>query len=163
VISEPTVELNSLFVSAGQHKSYVTAVCLRACNDTLVIKSPSTVLVNGKGLAIGGQALATSFAVQRPHKHRIEVVVPQKWSLSFNVDAHVDIDDALPLHEYNGKTHGVLGHTMKHRDPSGKSKCNARNEGGCEVEGVPEDYIVHGDDLCGTAWKYTQFDADMCV
>jgi len=161
LISDPTMQLNALFVPGPGNRTFLGALCMRFCNDSVIISGPDHASINGKGLSIGGHYINDKLVVHRHHKHELEAVVIDRWAMTFRFNQHVDMSSLVADFAYDGKVHGVMGHTMA-RTPEQTRHCNEEVEGGCEVVGDWRDYIVHGD-LCSTEWTHSQFDASACL
>lgn len=166
IISDPVIQLNSLFVPARYRHTFFGQMCLRVCGGDVVTLAPTaSIHVNGKQLAIGHEYNnAGRLTVKRTSKHEVEIEIPNRWSLHFRVGAHIDIVKAQPHFAWDEKTHGVLGHTLKPLDAEARGqRCNVRLQGGCNVEGDWTEYLIESGNLCSTKWTHSMFDTQACL
>jgi len=161
IISDPTLELNTNFIQSIHGTTVLGNTCARVCDHTLTMTPEKMVYVDGVELREGKTFNASNLIVDRIDRSYVTVLIPNRWNMRFHmftesdVGDHINIDYAVPLYNYDGKTHGVLGHTMSGK-PVPPEKCNIFNEGSCEVLGSFKDYEVKGD-ICSSEWTFTQF------
>jgi len=168
LVSDSTVEINSHFIADHFHEqnfTYLGPTCIRSCDQTVVLNPDQTIEINGhrhrftytdqtliQNSAISVQMLTPKVAV---------VTIPGKWSFEIAMlGDRININHVYVGH-HDDNVHGVLGHTLGLLPGREHRKCNSFEEGGCQVEGVFQDYIVHGD-LCSTLWTHQRFDHTKC-
>jgi len=89
------------------------------------------------------------------------VHIPGKWEFEIAMlGDRININHAEHLGT-DMQVHGVLGHTLNRTIPVDHTGCNSYEEGGCEVDGIQQDYEVLGD-LCSTVWTYGKFSPQSC-
>jgi len=166
MISDPSVEVNSAFTQSFRQTTVLGDTCVRVCGHSLVMTTLQEVFVDGKELVAGQSFNSTTLNVLREDRSYVLVDVPGRWHFRFNMISnrygdHINVDIAQALYAYDGKTHGVLGHTLK-GTPVPKAKCNKVTEGSCEVEGSFTDYEVAGD-ICSSEWRHSFFNPSTCA
>jgi len=171
LISDKHVQVNARFLpwrkstNPRNATTVLGSVCVRFCNDTIT--------VNGSGY------------VTRSYVANPDLIVTTNGSLA-HIAAGLWTMDVMPvpghrLHFLNLLNvnllhrpfaglfiHGILGATAPsifgdRALPKKTGNCKNNKEGGCELEGNWRDYEIEGNELCGTTFKYSQFDADFCV
>jgi len=169
LISDPTVQLNSLFVPAAVPGSmgndFLGPTCLAVCGETVEVFPNRTVLFNNRvvvpGAAFGSNLVSGAWSSVgfKEHNNVVKISVPN-WDVEISMSTgwHVNIDRVTAAHAQSDRTHGVLGHTLQGKVVGGV--CNVAANGGCEVVGNPEDYVVPS--LCSTQFHYSQFDRSAC-
>jgi len=168
IISDPSVEVNSVFTRTSFHNHTVLGdTCVHVCGHAVTMTPQQAVQIDGKELRFGSTFESSTITVSRPTAQRIEMTIPNRWNLRFsliksNIDdeSMINLDHARPLYAYGNRTHGVLGHTLKGQ-PLPKSKCNLYAYGSCEVEGHFRDYEVVGG-VCSSTWAHSFFDVEHC-
>jgi len=166
LISDPSVQINSVFIPGLYDTTMLGNTCVRTCGHTLEVTPQFGVYLDGKVLATGGRFNSSGLVVSRYAREYVEVTIPHRWHMRFNIipsvfGDHINVDYATPLYTYNNQTHGILGHTMSGKRVP-KERCNTSNEGACEVEGAFRDYEVVGD-LCSVKWTHSFFDPTNCM
>jgi len=161
IISDPSMQMNVDFVRSLHGDTVLGDTCIRTCGHTVAVSPQKTVYVDGKEIRVNQMFNSTSLFVDHYEAEYVHVIIPGRWNMRLHMHtltaegAMIELDYAHPLYKYDGKTHGVLGHTMAHKFIA-PERCNIETEGSCEVEGGFADYEIKGD-LCSTEWKYSQF------
>jgi len=169
LISEPHVQVNARFRHGSKGSTVMGDICVRFCDSTVKFDSKGSVDVSGPS--------SSNLIVNRRSNTSAEVNVGL-WSLTVERDTKhhpfFNLRNIKLQHPiFAGPMHGVLGVTAPDRThrprngtlttaPTPHPHCQAKNEGGCEVPGEWHEYEVKNNDLCGTDFKYSQFDSKKC-
>eukprot|EP01116_Phalansterium_solitarium_P006763 TRINITY_DN1912_c0_g1_i1.p1 TRINITY_DN1912_c0_g1~~TRINITY_DN1912_c0_g1_i1.p1 ORF type:complete len:385 (-),score=-57.06 TRINITY_DN1912_c0_g1_i1:64-1218(-) len=167
LISDRTVQVNSLFISADAAqddiKTFLGPTCIRQCSTTVVLFPNKTAFINNKPVLEGERLQAGGVVVQRPRNFSELIQINLRgWQFEVAMKgSRIDLNRVHPAVHWDDRTHGVLGHTLQQL-PHTEAECNTWSQDGCEVTRSVQDYEVISGGLCGTDWKFSQFSNRAC-
>jgi len=173
LLSSSTVQVNARFVNASriprtkQSDTVMEDMCVRFCDSTAVFGFDGSVTLSGP--------ISSNLAVERTAKWEASVsaglwtMIVETWGGTGRPPRDAPYHNLKSVNlRYPilaGPVHGVLGVTAPARGNStapAHKHCQPLDEGGCDVPGEWHEYEVEGNDLCGTRFKYSQFDSTKC-